>query len=343
MKWVRVTAIVLLAAAGLWVAYRGASGQTGHGYYTVKADGKKVSVSPAKLQRYLKRIEEDAALSDAEKEAARSEYVFSWPRTIGIWFAAFFTLALLSFLYKDNPIYKIAEHAFVGISAAYWMTVAFWNAVVPNMLGKLFPSWVKFSMLPGLDLDDVVENLATKSWFAALMDYETANGDGLTAQWWQLMDLLYWIPVVLGVMLLWRLAPKGAWIARWPLAYIIGTTAGLRLIGFLEADFVAQIRATILPLVEPAYDGATGQFKLGSTFYQSMSNILIVAGVACGLIYFFFSTEHKGLIGRASRIGIFVLMITFGAGFGYTVMGRIALLVGRFEFLLINWLSVVPP
>ena len=32
-----------------------------------------------------------------------------------IWLEAFFTLALFSFLYKDNPFYKITEHIFAGV------------------------------------------------------------------------------------------------------------------------------------------------------------------------------------------------------------------------------------
>jgi hypothetical protein len=59
------------------------------------------------------------------------------------------------------------------------------------------------------------------------------------------------------------------------------------------------------------------------------------------LFYFFFSKEHKGWFGAASRYGIFILMVAFGAAFGYTVMGRIALLIGRIEFLLHNWLQVI--
>jgi hypothetical protein len=34
-------------------------------------------------------------------------------------------------------------------------------------------------------------------------------------------------------------------------------------------------------------------------------------------------------------------MITFGAGFGYTVMARISLLVGRFRFILGDWLGLL--
>jgi hypothetical protein len=34
-------------------------------------------------------------------------------------------------------------------------------------------------------------------------------------------------------------------------------------------------------------------------------------------------------------------MIGFGAGYGYTVMSRVSLLIGRFQFLLEDWLGIV--
>ena len=45
------------------------------------------------------------------------------------------------------------------------------------------------------------------------------------------------------------------------------------------------------------------------------------------------ATEHKGIVGRLSRIGIYFLMIKFGASFGFAVMGRISLLIGQFNYL----------
>ena len=53
------------------------------------------------------------------------------------------TLAIFSFLYGDNPFYKVAEALLVGVSAAYWMVVAFWDVLVPNLMGKLWPSLVQ--------------------------------------------------------------------------------------------------------------------------------------------------------------------------------------------------------
>jgi len=239
---------------------------------------------------------------------ARERFEFSLSNTIGIWVGAFFTLAIFSFLYKDNPFYKIAESVVVGVSAAYWMVVGFWDVIIPNLIGKLHPPAVTSWALPGL------------------------SGDDLNAHYW------YIVPLVLGIMLVWRLAPKGNWIARWPLAFIIGTTAGIRLVGFIQADFLSQIRNTIVPIVV-ATDTATPSFD----FWGSLQNVIIIVGVLCCLVYFFFSIEHKGMVGRVARVGIWFLMITFGAGFGYTVMGRIALLAIRIEFLFDDWLWLIDP
>jgi len=221
-------------------------------------------------------------------------------RSVGLWIAALLTLCVLSFLYRDNPFYKAAESLVVGVSAAYFMVVNFWTMIVPNLIGKLDPDFVTRTFSP---------------------DFK-----GEPNRW-------YLIVLILSIMLLWRLSPKGGWIARWPLAFIIGITAGLRLIGFLQADFVAQIQATIMPLVVKD----DGSFS----FWMSARNITIILGLVACLTYFFFSIEHKGFVGRTAKIGIYVLMITFGAGFAYTVMGRITLLTQRIEFLVKDWLWLI--
>lgn len=251
-----------------------------------------------------------AELNGRLSEATHNDYLagtaeYSLSRTIGVWTAAFLTLCVFSFLYRDNPLYKFAEAVFVGVSAAYWMVVAFWTVIIPNLLGKIWPAWVQSWAMPGL---------------SPISD----------EHWW-----LYLIPLILGGMLLWRLSPKGAWVARWPLAFIIGSTAGIRLVGFLQADFLSQIRNTIVPVT------VVGQ--TGFDPWASIQNVLLLISVLSALVYFFFSIEHKGVVGRVSQVGVWVLMVTFGAAFGYTVMGRIALLAIRFEFLFDDWLWLIDP
>jgi hypothetical protein len=213
---------------------------------------------------------------------------------------ALLTLFIFSFLYKDNPYYKFAEHLFVGVSAAYWMCMGFWGTMVPNLFGKLYPPMVG-SVIPALK-DNPPEPFMV-------------------------------IPLFLGVLLLLRLSSKAGWISRWALAFIVGTTAGLNLVRYLRSDFIAQISSTMIPLYA---SGAAG-FNLGET----ISNSVIFLGVMSGLIYFFFSKEHKGVFGTGARTGIIVLMVTFGASFGYTVMARISLLVGRMQFLFDDWLGLI--
>jgi hypothetical protein len=41
-------------------------------------------------------------------------------------------------------------------------------------------------------------------------------------------------------------------------------------------------------------------------------------------------------------VGVWFLMIAFGASFGYTVMARVSLLIARVQFLLRDWLHVLP-
>lgn len=229
----------------------------------------------------------------------------SVPRTAGVWLAALGSLCLLSFLYRDNPLYKLTESIFVGVSAGYAMVVGFWTEIVQNLFGNLMPDLMRRTLLPGIASD------ADPDW-------------------------TYLVPLVLSIMMLWRLAPVGGWIARWPLAFFIGATAGFRLLGHIESDFVQQISSTILPLVVFTADGSLD-------WATSLKNTTIVLGVFVTLVYFFFSVEHTGAVGVAARLGIWMLMITFGAGFGSTVMGRVALLAARMEFLFDDWLWLIDP
>jgi hypothetical protein len=71
--------------------------------------------------------------------------------------------------------------------------------------------------------------------------------------------------------------------------------------------------------------------------------VTLIVGLISVLVYFFFSVEHKGAVGRVARVGIWFLMVSFGAAFAFTVMGRITLLSQRIEFLFDDWLWWIDP
>lgn len=234
---------------------------------------------------------------------------------LGAWVAVFLTLGIFSYLYKDNPFYKIAEHLFVGISAGYWMSIFFWTQIQPNLFGRLWPSseysdsfW--YSIYNGLG---VISS-------AVFPEGGIDKGHGLHP--------IYIVPLILGVMMLLSLIPKINWFARWGIAYTVGMAAGLRAYGYLNSNVIGQIKGTAANLADPNLP------FLSLTSPSTFNSIVILVGTITGMIYFYFSKEHKGALGKASRVGIYFLMISFGASFGFAVMGRISLLIGRFVDLI---------
>jgi hypothetical protein len=216
-------------------------------------------------------------------------------QVIGIWVAVGFTLLLYTFLYKDNRLFKFAEHVYVGVTNGYLLWQAWLQCVKPQL-----------------------------AWPIGRLIGHAAGRDGVVLQpgdsWWLL------VPAALSAFMLLRFYPKTAWLSRWAFAFIVGTTAGTLIPLRAKADIFAPMYKMLESPVARA-DGAISILGTASAF-------LILAGVVTVLTYFVFSVEHKGPVRVASRIGVGFLMVAFGAHFGYTVMGRESLLIGRIDFLI---------
>jgi hypothetical protein len=228
-----------------------------------------------------------------------------------IWVEAAMTLAILSYLYKDNPVYKAAEYLFVGVAAGYYLSIQFQDVLVPNLfqpvgrgVGALF-------------------------------------GPGKPA----VTDLVRISSLVLGILMFSRFLPKGGWLSRWPMGALVGAYAGLAVIGLAQGDLVPQIDSNLLPLVAPGawhtLAGAQGVAAGMSAFLWLFGNIVLIVGLLATLVYFFFSLEHRGFAGRTAKLGVYFLMISFGASYGFTVMARVSLALDRLRFLFEDWLGIV--
>jgi len=55
----------------------------------------------------------------------------------GVWVAALLTLCVFSFLYKDNPLYKLAEHLYLGVSIGVGIVEIYYGSFKPNIIDKL--------------------------------------------------------------------------------------------------------------------------------------------------------------------------------------------------------------
>jgi hypothetical protein len=207
---------------------------------------------------------------------------------IGAWVATGLTLFIFSFLYKDNPLFKLAENLYVGVSVGYTI-VKTYDTVIVHLIWK-----------------PIVE-----------------NGE------WALL-----VPVAIGFLMLTRYVPKAAWLSRYAFAFIVGVGSGLAIPRVISSYILKQIEDTVRPLmVMMPGEGLTFTWSLLNPA-SSLNTIIILIGVSSVLFYFFFSVEHTGPGKAVARTGILFLMIAFGAAFGYTVMARMSLLIGRLTDLI---------
>jgi len=188
---------------------------------------------------------------------------------------AFLTLCIFSFLYKDNPFYKFAEHLLVGVSMGYAIPLVYENAFIPFVYRPIF-----------------LQN-----------------------------KFIFIIPSILGILYIFRFSKNLSWLSRYPIVFSMGII-GMSVINSMHASVLVQMRSAMLPL-------------------NNIDTILIFVGTVTILMYFYFSKEHKGIYGKVTNIGIWFMMVGFGASFGYTVMARISLLIGRLQFLLGDWLGLI--
>ncbi len=207
---------------------------------------------------------------------------------VGAWVATGLTLLIFTFLYKDNPLFKLAEHLYVGVSVGY-IIVKTYDTVIVHLVVK-----------------PIVEN----------------------------GELALLIPVAIGMLMLTRYVPKAAWMSRYAFAFIVGMGAGLAIPRTISSFILKQIEDTVRPLLTLAGpDGVSFSMNLLNPA-SNLNAIIILLGVGSVLFYFFFSIEHSGVGKAVARTGVIFLMISFGAGFGYTVMARMSLLIGRLTDLI---------
>lgn len=212
-----------------------------------------------------------------------------------VWLAVGFTLMIYSFLYKDNPLFKLGEYMYVGLSAGYALCGDWFQIVWPDLVKPLYGSIIY------------------------------AFGGNTDPELSVYKNLWLFIPLILGIFMLTRFSRKINWLSRYTFAFIMGYTSGVAIPYAISANLFKQIAPVLKPFIGPEIP-----------ITQVINALIVIIGVIAVLVYFFFSVEHKGPIKTVARVGIFYMMVAFGAAFGYTVMARESLAIGRMTKL-VKW------
>jgi lipoprotein signal peptidase len=138
------------------------------------------------------------------------------------------------------------------------------------------------------------------------------------------MILLFAIVIIVGLMWYGRFTKSTFFLYRWPLAIIVGTGIGLALRTVIDAQFLQQIVAQVkTPFVT-------------SNMLTTINNILVQIMVPSVLLYFWFTgtIRESAPMKVVEKIARYTMMAGFGSAYGYTVLTRYSLFIGRSQFLL---------
>jgi lipoprotein signal peptidase len=139
------------------------------------------------------------------------------------------------------------------------------------------------------------------------------------------MILLFAIVTIIGLMWYGRFTKTTFFLYRWPLSIIVGTGIGLALRTVIDAQFLQQIVAQVKT-----------PFFVAGNIGSTINNILIQIMVPSVLLYFWFTgtTRESAPMKVVEKIARYTMMAGFGSAYGYTVLTRYSLFIGRSQFLL---------
>lgn len=198
---------------------------------------------------------------------------------IQIWFSAALVIWIWSFVYKDNYLYRLAQHIFLGAAAGYSI---------------------------GISLDSL-----NKTALVPLAKAPTTN-----------MHLI--IPIIIGLLFFFKYSRRYYWVARYGvgIALAVGTALAFRTAPM--ANIIRQVNAVLLPLWTPDP-------------VKTLNNWIHVVITICALVYFIFTVTPRVVEARPTityrvydtvmRIGIYGMMVAFGATLANTIMTRLAFFI----------------
>ncbi len=216
------------------------------------------------------------------------------------------TLAIYSFLVRENPFYRLFEHLFIGIAAGYGIVISIRNYLWPKVLVPLL----------GLDMVRFPDGTWSKPYDSLL--------------------LLYLFPMAFGLLYYCIYSRKYSWLAKLVIGFSLGASGGAAFEGFFNI-MLPQLYSSFKPAVV-LYAPVPGFAEVSVDWLSTISNLIFVFTLVAVFTYFFFSFRRNAGAARAlSASGRWLMMISFGAYFGSTVMARMALLVERLQFLITKW------
>lgn len=143
-------------------------------------------------------------------------------------------------------------------------------------------------------------------------------------------QIIYILPVILGIMAYARYSKENFWIYRYPIALVVGIGVGTAMSGLVGGSVIDQIRSSFWNLNVPGDIGA------------SLNNLIMVVTLVSAMMYFIFTIKatRSPIAIKLSTFGRYAMMAAFGYSFANTIATRINQYAGRIAFLMLEWLQL---
>ena len=206
-----------------------------------------------------------------------------------------FTVFILSYLFGDNFLFRIAIHIFVGAAAGYVAAVA--------VTDVLYPAFAQ-PFLSGTALTD-------------------------PAQW-----LLIGVPLLGSILLLFKIIPRFSHLGQLPMAYLVGVGAAVAIGGAILGTLVPQVNATFdnFDLISAGVSGVDTAFKFINGVVVLLGVIGTLAYFQFGAGQKPDGTVHRTpLVNVLAWVGRVFIAVTFGVLFAGVYMAALTALIERMD------------
>ncbi|MBN1807720.1 MAG: hypothetical protein JW909_01545 [Planctomycetes bacterium] len=245
-------------------------------------------------------------------------------KLVGILLAGIGTLAIYSFLYRENKFYRLFEHVFIGVGVGIGVIETTRRFLIPELLQPLYVKG-----LAGLAVSRVVPGMVSPFGVSGAFVSRIAQDA------WQPAEFLWLVPAVIGSLYYTIYSRRYNWLARLVIGLGIGAAGGAAFEGIFT-EMLPQIYSAFRPIV--VFEMKTGGIDWG----MSLINVIMTVSMICTMLYFIFTIDRKKIyLERAASTGRLLMMISFGAIFGATVTARMALVIERIQYLTGDWAQAV--
>ena len=139
-------------------------------------------------------------------------------------------------------------------------------------------------------------------------------------------ELIWIIPLVLGLMMYTRLSKKYAWISKYPMGLQLGVGFGVVVVSMIRSQILDQIRMTITDIT-----GASSPYVL-------LNGLLVFIGTITVTTFFFFTKEHTGILGKSAYVGRAFIMASIAVIWAGDYIWAMSMMAGQLQYLIRDFL-----